>query len=221
MNFQRLSQLIAGVMVLLLCFPVHEAAHAFAAHKLGDDTAKKMGRLTLNPLKHLDPLGSLMMIASAIAGVGIGWAKPVPINPNNFKKPKLGMGLSSLAGPVSNFIMGYLFMIIYKLMAYSGASGGVFEFFLTLAYYGVILNVGLAVFNFIPVPPLDGSRIFSLLLPEKFYFGIMKYEKYIGIAFIVIIFTGVLDGVISWLNSAMLICMNFLTIYVDLLMGLR
>ncbi|MDR0992526.1 MAG: site-2 protease family protein [Ruminococcus sp.] len=158
---------------MLISLPMHEFAHALAAYKLGDDTAKQMGRLTLNPLKHLDLLGAALMVFT-----GFGWAKPVPINPNNFRNRKTGFALSALAGPVSNLILAYLAIVILRLLSLNPNSlVGLFF------YYLAILNIGLGVFNLIPVPPLDGSRIFSLILPEKQYFKIMKYE---GICFLLL-----------------------------------
>ena len=189
--------------------PVHEAAHAFAANRLGDDTAKKMGRLTLNPVKHIDPIGAVMLIVSSLVGFGFGWAKPVPINPNKFKNRKLGMGLSALAGPVSNFAMAYLFMMAMKLTVVLDGSEMVFKF-LT---YAVILNIGLAAFNFLPIPPLDGSRIFSLFLPEKAYFGIMKYEKIIAAVLMLLILSNILDPVIAFMNEMLILLLDILTGY--------
>jgi Zn-dependent protease len=158
---------------MLISLPMHEFAHAFAANKLGDDTAKRMGRLTLNPIKHLDPMGAILMIFT-----GFGWAKPVPINPNNFRNRKTGFALSALAGPVSNLALAYVSIVILRLLRLS-PSGGAGLFF----FYLAVLNIGLGVFNLIPVPPLDGSRIFSLILPEKQYFKLMKYE---GICFLLL-----------------------------------
>lgn len=206
---ERLISLLVGIFVVLVCMPVHEAAHAFAANRLGDDTAKKMGRLTLNPVKHIDPIGAVMLIVSSLVGFGFGWAKPVPINPNKFKNRKLGMGLSALAGPVSNFAMAYLFMMAMKLTVVLDGSEMVFKF-LT---YAVILNIGLAAFNFLPIPPLDGSRIFSLFLPEKAYFGIMKYEKIIAAVLMLLILSNILDPVIAFMNEMLILLLDILTGY--------
>jgi Zn-dependent protease len=164
---------------MLISFPVHECAHAFAAYKLGDSTAKDMGRLTLNPLKHLDLFGTVLMLFA-----GFGWAKPVPINPNNFKNRKTGFAISSLAGPLSNIILAFLFMIIYRI-AVTAVLGRALDNTGNMIVYGleqaVIINMVLGVFNMIPIPPLDGSRIFSVVLPERQYFMIMKYERIIFI----------------------------------------
>jgi Zn-dependent protease len=158
---------------MLISLPVHEFSHAYAAYKLGDDTAKREGRLTLNPIKHLDPMGAILMIFT-----GFGWAKPVPINARNFKNRKTGFAISALAGPVSNFLLAYFAIVLFRISGLPIDSfGGMFY------YYLAILNVGLGVFNLLPIPPLDGSRIFSLVLPEQQYFMIMKYE---GICFLLL-----------------------------------
>lgn len=176
------------VIVLSLC--LHETAHGWVAYKLGDPTARNLGRLTLNPLKHLDPIGFIFMLL-----FGIGWAKPVPINTRNFKNPRIGMALSGIAGPVSNLLLGFLGMFLYVLTVVICVLAGIDSntnvwisvmllFFEVLAY----LNVALAVFNLIPVPPFDGSRFAYVFLPTKWYFKVMQYERYTGIAIMMIIF---------------------------------
>lgn len=173
--YDKLLEFVVRAIVLLTAFPVHESAHALTAHWLGDDTAKNQGRITMNPFKHISLFGALFMLF-----VGFGAAKPVEINPNNFKKPKLGMAVSSLAGPMSNLLLAYISMIFYRIFINIEAQAGTeltnINYFFA---YAAILNIGLAVFNLLPIPPLDGSRILTLFLPEKSYFGIMKYEKYI------------------------------------------
>ena len=176
------------VIVLALC--MHETAHGWVAYKLGDPTARNLGRLTLNPLKHLDPIGFIFMLL-----FGIGWAKPVPINTRNFKNPRIGMALSGIAGPVSNLLLGFLGMFLYVLTVVICVLAGIDSntnvwitvmllFFEVLAY----LKVALAVFNLIPVPPFDGSRFAYVFLPNKWYFKVMQYERYTGIAIMMIIF---------------------------------
>lgn len=212
---ERVTDIIIHGIVLLTAFPIHECSHALAAHWLGDDTAKNQGRLTLNPLKHLDPIGTVFMLIG-----GFGWAKAVPVNPNNFRNRKAGMAISSLAGPASNLVLAYISIILYKIAAYSAFSGGnaYIDALSTVFLYAVFLNVGLAVFNLLPVPPLDGSRIFNLILPEKLYFKIMRYENVIfGLLFIAV-FMGFLDRPISALQNAAVNTMDTLTAWVDILM---
>jgi Zn-dependent protease len=201
--------IIMHALVLLTAFPVHEFAHAYVAHKMGDDTAKYQGRMTINPFAHLDFMGTIMMIL-----VGFGWGKPVPINPNNFKNRKVGMALSSLAGPVSNLIMAYIAMIFYKLIYFYAPYSATMQSIFTMFGYLVTLNIGLAVFNLLPIPPLDGSRIFTLFLKEETYFNIMRYERYIFLILIVISYSGLLDTPLYYLKSGVLDIMDVLTFFI-------
>ncbi len=176
------------VIVLSLC--LHETAHGWVAYKLGDPTAHNLGRLTLNPLKHLDPIGFIFMLL-----FGIGWAKPVPINTRHFKNPRVGMALSGIAGPVSNLLLGFLGMVLYVLTIVICVVAGVDPWAITwttvlLLFLEVLafMNIALAVFNLIPVPPFDGSRFAYVFLPTKWYFKVMQYERYTGIVIMVIIF---------------------------------
>ncbi len=213
--YDRIADIIIHGLVLLTAFPIHESAHALTAHWLGDDTAKEQGRITLNPMKHLDLFGAVFMLLA-----GFGWAKPVPINPNNFKNRKVGMAVSSLAGPFSNLILSYVSIIIYKLLAYGNLNwnNSVVDAVSTVFLYSVFLNVGLAVFNLLPIPPLDGSRIFNLVLPENIYFKIMKYENIIfGILFISI-WLGFLDRPLNFLQGKAVDLMNILSGWVDIIM---
>ncbi|MDR0947641.1 MAG: site-2 protease family protein [Ruminococcus sp.] len=203
------ERVIIFALIMFISLPVHEAAHAYAAFRLGDDTAKNQGRLTLNPLRHLDPLGSVLMIF-----VGFGWAKPVPINPNNFRNRKTGFAVSALAGPVSNLILAYLFMVLLRIAAPSESLPDLVIWFV---YYGVMLNIGLAVFNLLPIPPLDGSRIFSLVLPEKQYFKLMKFERVIFIVFFILLQTPLFDGVLAFLQQHTYNIMLRLTDWVNFL----
>lgn len=190
--FSLLKHLLALTVIIVFSLSVHEAAHAFVAYKLGDPTAKNMGRLTLNPLKHLDPFGFVVMLL-----VGFGWAKPVPIDARYFKKPKKDMAISALAGPLSNLalaIIAALLLTISRLiwkniwMSATPAVEYIFTNLLDQAFtYLLVLNVALAIFNFIPIPPLDGSRILYAVLPTKYYFGLMKYERYISLGFMALL----------------------------------
>ena len=186
--------IILTLPTILIALSAHEAAHGYIAYKLGDRTAFNLGRITLNPFKHLDPIGALCMLVC-----GYGWAKPVPINARNFKDPRKGMALTALAGPVTNLILGTIGVIFYYLTIYvanTKAVAGVImqnetafiavQMIVTFCYYFAYLNFLYTVFNLIPVPPFDGSRIFSVVLPAKAYFGIMKYERYYLIAILAI-----------------------------------
>ena len=173
---------VLSALAVLIILPIHEYAHGYMAYKLGDNTARDLGRLSLNPMRHLDPLGALCMVV-----FHFGWAKPVPINPRNFKKPKRDFALTALAGPLSNLIMAFLSAFVYLLLQAIFVKA-IFpaKILVTLAentllffYIFHLINLSLALFNLIPVPPLDGSRLLTVVLPPKAYFGIMKYERQI------------------------------------------
>lgn len=193
MNPDIIIGYILSALAALIVLTIHEYSHAFAAHKLGDNTAQAVGRLTLNPLKHLDPFGVLCMIV-----FHFGWAKPVPINPRNFKKTKRDFAITSLAGPLSNLITAFFAAFIY-LLFYSLVKNLTVEslFVYNLIVYSLefiyifhLINIGIAIFNLVPVPPLDGSRILTVILPPKAYFGIMRYERYIYLALLAWLFLG-------------------------------
>lgn len=207
---QLLIMLAAKVFVLLCVLPVHEYAHALVATKMGDSTAKLNGRLTLSPFAHLDLWGSIMIIL-----FGIGYAKPVPINPNNFKNPKKGMALTAFAGPISNLIMALIFLLIENALGTFGVSlynnnSLLYSILYYFLYFAANINITLAVFNLLPVPPLDGSRIFWAVLPDKYYFKVMQYERYIMIGMFVLLLTGVLSYPISLLSGWMMSALNFI-----------
>lgn len=189
-GYQVLQYLLRAIVVLI-AIPFHEAAHALVSHWLGDDTALRAGRLSLNPMHHFDPLGALCMLIG-----GVGWARPVGINPRNYRNPKVGMAISAAAGPVSNFLLAWLSMILYKVVLYSGLAGRVSPLAMFL-YDMVVMNLSLAVFNLIPVPPFDGSRIALLFLPERLYFKAMRYERYIMLAVLALVFLGALNVPLS------------------------
>lgn len=176
------SQIIFSALAALIALTVHEFSHGYAAYKLGDPTAKSLGRLTLNPVKHIDPIGALCMVFFRF-----GWAKPVPINPRYFKKPKRDFALTALAGPFSNLLLAFAFGLVY-LLTVKGFSSVFFESELAyrlavnltlFIYIFHAVNLGLAVFNLIPVPPLDGSRLLNVILPTRLYFKVMRYERQI------------------------------------------
>lgn len=211
---------VIRVPVVLLSLAFHECAHAFMSYKLGDPTAKAMGRLTLNPLRHIDPLGALMMFF-----IGIGYAKPVPVNSRYFKKPRRDMALVAAAGPLSNLILCIVSLIIFNLFAainVESTSGAMFYLWRgTLMFFAAAaeLNIMLAIFNLIPIPPLDGSRIAFMFLPAKWYFGLMKYERFIMIGFfaVVLFMTRVLRiSIISYISLYVLGAFQSLLSYIPL-----
>lgn len=205
-SLEVVISLMASIFVVFCTLPIHEYAHALIATKLGDNTARLKGRLTLAPLAHIDPIGALMILL-----VGFGYAKPVPVNPRNFKNPKGGMALTALAGPVSNILMALIFMILANglniVYVYTGAvfANAAVTFFVAAAS----INASLAVFNLLPIPPLDGSRIINLIIPSKYYFKIMKYERYIILGIFALIFVGVLDIPLSFLTGLLMKFVNF------------
>ena len=209
-NGLSLSEIIiyalSSFVVIFLTLPIHEWAHGFASTKLGDPTPRYQGRLTLNPMAHIDWLG-----AAGILLFGIGWAKPVQVNARYYRNLKWGMALVALAGPLSNIIVAFVSMFLYRLIQTVFTLTGVFNelysmyfvislFFVTIAQ----INVHLAVFNLIPIPPFDGSRILFTFLPQKYYFKIMQYERYIFLGILVLLYTGIFDAPINFLSNEVL-----------------
>ena len=185
--------LIAGIPGLIIAMVIHEYAHARVAVALGDRTPMLMGRLTLNPAAHIDPVGLIMLFL-----VRFGWAKPVIIDPRNFRKPRRDDILVSLAGPAANLVTAFLALVALLVLksTMGHLSFGVYQVFQLI----IIYNINFAIFNLIPLPPLDGSRILLVFLPDKLYFGIMRYERYIYLALLICLYLGVLNAP---LNAAM------------------
>lgn len=214
----RLPSMLLSLPVILLALSFHEMCHGLAAYKLGDPTARNFGRISLNPMKHINPLGFICMVLFRF-----GWANPVPINTRNFKNPRRDMALSALAGPLSNIILGLVSAGVLRLALWgvdyffprdieavyqsiiTQSSASVSTPFLIVAivvmmiYLSVLINFSYAVFNLIPVPPLDGSRIFYVLLPPKWYFGIMKHERIIMYVMLALLWTGILTLPLNWI----------------------
>lgn len=215
------ESLIYSLVILLTAMPVHECAHGLIASKLGDDTARMQGRLTLNPLKHLDVFGSILLVS-----VGVGWAKPVEVDMRNFKNPRRDMALSSLAGPVSNVLMAYVFMVFYKFVWFSVPTLGFGVFgvhLLNIIGAIIFINIRLAVFNFLPVPPLDGSKIIGGVLPERLYWAMLRYQRQISVVFMLLlissnVFTAFnVFAPLNWLSDKIMSLLDVLTMPIDLI----
>lgn len=176
---------------MLLALSLHEAAHGYIAYLLGDPTAKNAGRLTINPFSHLDPIGALCLLI-----FHVGWAKPVPIDTRYFKKPRRDIALVSLAGPMMNFILAFVLLLVSQFLLVSS-----FEPIMILGYmcyYGSVMSIGLGVFNLIPIPPLDGSKILMSFLPYDKAMAYVRYEQFIQVALLILLFVGVLDRPMSF-----------------------
>lgn len=193
-DFSYILSILQGLFPALVCITLHELSHGFVAYKLGDNTAKDRGRLTLNPLKHLDVMGLLMLLV-----FHVGWAKPVPVNMYNFKNPKRGMALTALAGPVSNFLITLVFMFLFGfaytiVLAHYSEPGYYLLQMLQLTAY---ISLGLGMFNLIPIPPLDGSKVLLSVISDSSYQKLMRYERYGMILMILLVSTGVIGKPLS------------------------
>ena len=203
LDFGSMRDTLLRVAAVLICLILHETCHGIAAFFLGDPTAKRNHRLSLNPLRHIDWVGLAAMVLT-----GVGWAKPVPVNPNYFKHPKQGMAITALAGPLSNLLLALWLLLGARLMYTRALSTGelnetLFSFFLNTA----LLSIGLGIFNLIPIPPLDGSKVLLSLLSDSNYYKLMHYERYGMILMILLVSTGIIGKPLS---AAMDAIYNFL-----------
>jgi Zn-dependent protease len=188
--------MVSRLLALLISFTIHEFSHGYAAYLLGDSTAKHDGRLSLNPLKHIDVMGFIMLMV-----VGFGWAKPVMVDPRRLKNPKGDMAIISFCGPASNFIMAFLFVMLFP--ATSVLPEVIEEFAFIFLLQGFYMNIGLGVFNMLPIPPLDGLKVYSSLLPDEMYWRVMQFNSNAGsLIFLILAFTGMLSRILRPLVEA-------------------
>lgn len=212
LDWSLLLELLLGVIPAFICIVLHELSHGLTAYALGDDTAKRAGRLTLNPLAHVDWFGLV-----AMALFHFGWARPVPVNMNNFENPKRGMALTALAGPAANFVIAVVFLFLYGLLYYPlGVQGGavareIHNMLLTTA----TMSLSLGIFNLLPISPLDGSKIFFSFLPDEAYARLMRYERWGMIVMLVLVASGAVSGVLSRVLSFLLDKLWFIAVFAD------
>lgn len=202
LDFSFLWDALLMAAASLLCITVHETCHGLSAYWLGDDTAKRAGRLSLNPLRHLDPVGLIAMVL-----VHFGWAKPVPINPGKFRHLRRDTALTALAGPVSNVLLAWVALCLRNFVIGVEIYGKYFallDYFRLFLEYTAILSAGLAVFNIFPIPPLDGSKVLFSFLPDQAYRWILRYERYGFLLMVVLIWAGVLDAPLIFLRTRLL-----------------
>lgn len=197
LDWNYLVDMVIGVIPALICITLHELSHGAVAYALGDDTAKKMGRLTLNPIKHIDIMGLIMMVLFRF-----GWAKPVPVNMNRFKDPKKGMAITALAGPVSNVLIAVVFLFLYGLFFVPLSNGGgVSDVIIEMLSLTAYMSLAFAVFNILPIPPLDGSKVLFSLMNDQQYRKLMRYERYGMLILLALVASGVLGQPLSTLTQ--------------------
>lgn len=203
LDFDFLGSTLQRLFAVVLCLTVHETAHGFSAYLLGDRTAKREGRLSLNPLHHIDWVGLLLLFTA-----GFGWAKPVPVDPRHFRNPKRGMAVTALAGPISNFLLAILLLLVCKVIYLHIDPTEFLASVFDLLLYAAQLSIGLGLFNLIPIPPLDGSKILAAILPDKAYYTLMRYERCGMILLLVLAVSNIggdlISGAISAVYSALI-----------------
>ncbi|MBQ2263777.1 MAG: site-2 protease family protein [Oscillospiraceae bacterium] len=213
MSTETMLEYIVRLMIIFLISPIHEFAHAWSAHLLGDDTAKYSGRLTLSPFAHVDIWGALLIFF-----FGFGWAKPVPVNPLRFKKPRLGMLITAAAGPLSNIVVALLGMAVLQIMSTALMLSGTTYYIYLMVYFFVIININMAVFNLLPIPPLDGSRILSYFTPYKVDRWINEHYTMFFIILVLLMSTPILGKPLSLLSELIFNLLEFITSWIPLLL---
>ena len=194
LDWMKLVDMLLSVIPVLICITVHECCHGLCALWLGDDTAKRAGRLSLNPIKHFDVIGFIMLVT-----VGFGWAKPVPIDMRRFKNPRQGMALTALAGPASNIVLAIVMLFIFGLLYVPLQANTVGYYVLVSIMRTATLSISLAVFNIIPISPLDGSKVLFSFLPDEWYYKLMRYERYGMLVLVLLTMTDVLSKPLGFL----------------------
>ena len=198
-----IAEILAVLVIIFLILPFHEWAHAQTAYLLGDKGIKQRGRLSLNPLSHIDPVGALAMLL-----IGFGWAKPVPVDARYFKNPKVGMAITAFMGPVANLIAAlaglFVFHTLWCIVPTFFTAGGFGSYVLAFLQFYIIVNVNLAVFNLLPIPPLDGSKILFVFLPDKAVMFFYRYQMFFMIGLIVLLWAGPLSYVLTFLSRGAL-----------------
>lgn len=205
----KLIELLYTIPAVVIAISLHEAAHGLMSYKLGDPTPKKDGRLSLNPLKHFDPLGTLCLIF-----FHFGWAKPVMVNPYYYKNKKQGMVLVALAGPFMNFLIAFISIFSITLIAKLTLLNGLWIYLFFFLMYLATINIGLGIFNLVPVPPLDGSKVLGAILPSDKYFKYMQYEQYGMIILVILLFAGILDKPFSLASSSLTTIMQNISVFI-------
>ncbi len=220
-DFVYLGLLVLSAVAVLLCLTVHELCHGLAAYLLGDPTAKRAGRLTLSPLAHIDWLGFALMLVARV-----GWAKPVPVDIRSFKHPKRDMAITAAAGPLSNFVLALVSLLLGSLVLTlnGGRHNGAAEWVLFFLCSVAVMSVGLGLFNLIPIPPLDGSKLLFSVLPDRLYYGYLRCERYLLLVVVALawfgFFSGPLGAVMGWVLERLCVLTRFPYMYIHYSFGI-